>query len=274
MSSQTGREWKMPAIVEEMNGEKHREEQKRSTEEQHIIHKENLAVMHYSGLLVDVRLADEGMNFLWDSINNTPKNDARPDLVANNSGAKYIHDMDNTFYKNVLAHWSEYLFYKNWNNYYDTHIAKKVPVQEFVLKELWVNHQKQHEFNPPHNHRGTFSFVIFMKIPYHWKEQHALPISEYSNNPCASDFQFILPTGGDHGLNTINIHLSSDDEGRMLFFPSRITHQVFPFYNCEEERITISGNIMIKNSGDYQTGPDSTPDDISPLRFNVDANEY
>jgi len=29
----------------------------------------------------------------------------------------------------------------------------------------------------------------------------------------------------------------------MLFFPAEMMHQVYPFYNCEEERITISGNI-------------------------------
>ena len=29
----------------------------------------------------------------------------------------------------------------------------------------------------------------------------------------------------------------------MLFFPAWLKHQVYPFYECEEERITISGNI-------------------------------
>ena len=37
--------------------------------------------------------------------------------------------------------------------------------------------------------------------------------------------------------------LSSEDEGRMLFFPASLQHQVYPFYGTEEERITISGNI-------------------------------
>ena len=40
------------------------------------------------------------------------------------------------------------------------------------------------------------------------------------------------------------IPLSLEDEGRMLFFPAWLQHQVFPFYECEEERITISGNII------------------------------
>ena len=35
-------------------------------------------------------------------------------------------------------------------------------------------------------------------------------------------------------------------EGTMLFFPSILNHEVFPFYNCEEDRISVSGNILPK----------------------------
>ena len=34
----------------------------------------------------------------------------------------------------------------------------------------------------------------------------------------------------------------------MLFFPSNLHHQVYPFYGTEEERITISGNIDFKHT--------------------------
>ena len=107
---------------------------------------------------------------------------------------------------------------------------------------LWVNYQRQYEFNPIHDHSGLYSFVIFMKIPTHWKEQIALPISVNSNAPLASHFQFIL--GKENGeVMTFPIALSPEDEGRMLFFPAWLRHMVYPFYECEEERITISGNI-------------------------------
>ena len=32
-------------------------------------------------------------------------------------------------------------------------------------------------------------------------------------------------------------------EGKMVFFPSALNHQVFPFYESDEERVSISGNI-------------------------------
>ena len=46
-------------------------------------------------------------------------------------------------------------------------------------------------------------------------------------------------------LNT-DYKLGKKHEGTMLLFPSRLNHEVHPFYNCEEERISISGNILLK----------------------------
>ena len=41
-------------------------------------------------------------------------------------------------------------------------------------------------------------------------------------------------------------------EGIILFFPSELSHQVFPFYNCDEDRVSISGNLVL-NSKKYQS---------------------
>ena len=37
--------------------------------------------------------------------------------------------------------------------------------------------------------------------------------------------------------------MSSEWENSMLFFPAELRHQVYPFYNCDEPRITIAGNV-------------------------------
>jgi Rps23 Pro-64 3,4-dihydroxylase Tpa1-like proline 4-hydroxylase len=39
--------------------------------------------------------------------------------------------------------------------------------------------------------------------------------------------------------------MNPEVEGTMLFFPSKMMHQVHPFYNCDEDRISISGNILL-----------------------------
>ena len=114
---------------------------------------------------------------------------------------------------------------------------------ELKLESLWVNYQKQYEFNPLHNHFGLISFVIWMKIPTDWKEQHELPFAKNSNGPLASDFQFTYTDILGH-VQDYPIPMDSEKEGVILLFPSRLRHQVYPFYNCDKERISISGNII------------------------------
>ena len=203
---------------------------------------------------LDARITEEAMNHLWNMIN---QQDLRPTFGSiqqrnasfggPNNKVYYIEDKNDWFYENVLKECAERLHYKDWNNYYNVNIGQIVPPAEFVLKEMWVNHQKQHEYLPPHNHLGLFSFVVFMKIPTHWKEQHALPWLKDVSKPCVSDFQFLLGQGMGP-VQDINISLCPEDEGRILFFPAWLMHQVFPFYECEEERITISGNIVPANT--------------------------
>ena len=215
---------------------------------------------------LDTFLSEDAMKHLWECIDNSiqpPDEDGRKyreekededfnisnALVGNitnrKSNRKSLQDKNNLFYDNVLRGCTETLYFKEWNNYYNVHISKVIPPPEFELMRLWSNHQKQREFFPPHIHDGLYSFIVFMKIPTNWKEQHELPISTNSNLPAASDLQFMI--GGERGeVGTKSFPLSSEDEGRMLIFPSWLIHQVLPFYGTEEERITISGNIIYR----------------------------
>ena len=42
---------------------------------------------------------------------------------------------------------------------------------KYLVKALWVNFQRQHEFNPPHDHSDELSFVAYLKIPKEIKEE-------------------------------------------------------------------------------------------------------
>ena len=196
-------------------------------------------------LWIDTRLKQEEMDFLWDAISKENKEDHSKKLAGNISRSETLIDKDNWFYESVLKKLTERIFYRNWGNYCRYRLEKEESPPEFEMNAFWVNYQKQHEFNPVHNHSGLFSFVVFMRIPTHWKDQHDLPFSANSNAPLASDFLFSwTKKGSDHCENTY-FSLSPEDEGRMLFFPAFLQHQVYPFYECEEERITISGNIIL-----------------------------
>ena len=49
-------------------------------------------------------------------------------------------------------------------------------------------------------------------------------------------------------ITTYKYQLSEESNGTILFFPSKLMHGVYPFYNCDDERISVSGNIAIKTN--------------------------
>ena len=192
----------------------------------------------------EARLNKEEMDFLWQAISNSSDSyDMNKKLAGNISKSKSIPDKNDWFFNSAILPLVKKDFYGKWDNYFKYHIEKSEPLPKFSMHSFWVNFQKQTEFNPIHDHTGLYSFVVFMKIPTHWKEQHELPICTHSSVPVASNFQFVFTKDQCPGFLTYNIRLSPEDEGRMLFFPADLHHQVYPFYGTEEERITISGNI-------------------------------
>tara|TARA_R110002110_G_scaffold407810_1_gene628961 strand:- start:638 stop:952 length:315 start_codon:yes stop_codon:yes gene_type:complete len=102
---------------------------------------------------------------------------------------------------------------------------------------------KKHEFNPPHDHTGVLSFIIFVKIPYNLKEEeNQFPITNLQHT---SKLGF-LNTLSDGSINLKVINVDKSYEGKMLMFPSAQMHEVFPFYTSDDYRITVSGNLRIK----------------------------
>ena len=97
---------------------------------------------------------------LNDAISEKNKENHSDHLAGNISKSELIEDKDNWFFESSLKKLIEK--------------KEKSQIEKLKLEPFWVNYQKQNEFNPLHNHSGLYSFVVFMKIPTHWKEQHAL----------------------------------------------------------------------------------------------------
>jgi len=117
---------------------------------------------------------------------------------------------------------------------------------EYALTALWCNFQRQYEFNPPHDHGGVYSFVIWMQIPTSYAEQRKLPVCAESNaDNHISNFAFSY-TNTLGKVSTFAYNMEKEAEGYMVMFPSQMLHQVFPFYENDGERISISGNINIE----------------------------
>jgi len=113
------------------------------------------------------------------------------------------------------------------------------------LTRLWVNFQKKHEFNPIHSHDGVFSFIIFLQVPYTREEQKNISPGRKGRFECAGFVEFIH-SGLLGNIETVKYPVDKTWEQRMLIFPAKLTHCVYPFYGTDEYRITMSGNIRFR----------------------------
>lgn len=201
--------------------------------------------------LFSTKLPKNITNKLWEYIEKAKENpeNNNSSLAGNISTSLYLNDEDDFLMKNLLDPViKNYLdptkVGLKWNSgiRVNSHAHKN-----YVLNGLWVNFQKQTEFNPLHNHSGVLSFVIWLKIPTNWAEQHDLPISKNSNTPSASDFQLVY-TDILGCVATYNVMMGKNIENVILVFPSQLKHLVYPFYNCDQDRISISGNISLDST--------------------------
>ena len=84
-----------------------------------------------------------------------------------------------------------------------------------------------------------------MKIPTYHEEQNSLDNVKDRDKSLNSTFQFqFVNILGE--IMTSTYPMNPESEGMMLFFPARLQHGVHPFYNCDEHRISIAGNVALR----------------------------
>jgi len=119
--------------------------------------------------------------------------------------------------------------------------------RDVTLAPCWVNFQQKHEFQPIHHHAGELSFVIWLQIPYTREEELAANPGRYANKAVSGEFEFTY-TDILGGLTQKQLGVERGWEGRMLLFPARLNHQVYPFFSTDEYRISVSGNFVARPS--------------------------
>jgi len=208
---------------------------------------EVIAVSLPNSGIVEGKIPDNIVKDIWKLIEEakeTPYDNRNNNNLAGNISSSLYLDLKSpitlSFIQNVLKN-----FIDKYVEAYGLSPEQKEKEHQLDLTTFWVNFQKQTEFNPIHQHNGLYSFVIWMQIPTSFKEQSQLPISANSNsNFCISNFGF--------AYNDIlgklchqHYEMEKEMEGYMLLFPASLQHQVYPFYNNDGERISVSGNITI-----------------------------
>ena len=108
--------------------------------------------------------------------------------------------------------------------------------QKYELDALWANFQRPGDFNPPHDHGGTLSWVIFLKMPKELIEKN----KRYKGRSAGpGGLTFIY---GEGPRSYISHHSFVPEEGDMFIFPATLKHWVFPF-KSDCVRISVSGNV-------------------------------
>tara|TARA_R100001443_G_C3306065_1_gene166531 strand:+ start:135 stop:779 length:645 start_codon:yes stop_codon:yes gene_type:complete len=190
---------------------------------------------------LEYTLNQEEIDFLWRMIEDK-KGSWKSHLIGHVSGSYALEDDNNWFFETVCLPLI--------NRYIDEfkNMGKQTPITGYApyhLDQWWVNFQQQTEFNPVHTHSGVYSFVIWMKIPTTHAEQNENPIAKDSNHggtPRISTFEFVY-TDILGSISNYTYVLNEDDPVKMLIFPSKLPHLVYPYYDCADDRITIAGNI-------------------------------
>ena len=106
----------------------------------------------------------------------------------------------------------------------------------FVCDAPWYNLQKKYEFVPNHTHDGVLSYSAWIKIPYNL-------LDETVDGQYASCFEFTYVGATGTVLSEL-IKVDKSFEGKIMMFPSSLTHCVYPFYTSDSTRVSVSGNIL------------------------------
>ena len=198
---------------------------------------------------VQAKLDKIHIDYLWKIIEEGKQNKLsfKSELAGHLSNSFEVEDTNHWFFNNVL-HELISAFYDSNGGAHPKNSVESSFRSNFVvrLEKFWVNYQYKHEFNPPHNHSGLYAFVVWMKIPYSSKEQKKLKFLDGIKDvdKKAGDFEFVYTNLlGD--ISNYRYPMSPELEGTIILFPAQFMHCVYPFYDCDEPRISLSGNLMI-----------------------------
>jgi hypothetical protein len=146
-------------------------------------------------------------------------------------------------------------------DYIEKIVAPRVPDVKFDsnLRNLWVNYQKNGEYNPHHNHPGHISFVIYLQIPEELKTEKNITFSNqpgsitflHGDTPKIYGLRENIEYDIDNSILPINKFNYLPVTGEMFVFPSYLNHFVDAFETNDVERISLAGNTEL--IGKYKT---------------------
>ena len=117
-------------------------------------------------------------------------------------------------------------------------LSRGKKISKFNLIASWVVRQFQNEYNPLHLHGGHVSGVGYLKVPKNLGETFQ---KEKVNNHNGK----IILVHGVQMFNSSSMFTLEQKVGDFYFFPNYLMHTVYPFYDSDEERRSVSFNAVI-----------------------------
>ena len=155
----------------------------------------------------------------------------------------YYDHVDDWFFTRMHPYITAYLEaidkYKGSTLYSNT--PNPADITKWELVKLWINFQQAKEYNPPHDHGGHLSFVIYLQVPDEITEENERNRDLHRNEGpgmISFDYGLMMPF-------SISRHSRLPSVGDLYIFPAWLTHHVHSF-DAEVERISVSGNIEFR----------------------------
>ena len=109
------------------------------------------------------------------------------------------------------------------------------------ISQSWIVSQYKGEYNPWHQHSGHLSSVIYLKLPKGMREFFDKESKDHY--PIGGSIQFMFGEKQTLRSDTLTFR---PEVGKMLIFPSWLTHSVYPF-DANGERRSMSFNAYYVN---------------------------
>ena len=110
---------------------------------------------------------------------------------------------------------------------------------KYKLTSLWINYMKAGEFNPPHEHGGDLSFVLYPHVPRTLITE-CKAFDGTQRGPGGVSWLY-----GKGNRLCIDVAHHRPQTGDLFMFPADLQHWVFPF-KSKVERPSLSGNILFE----------------------------
>jgi len=102
---------------------------------------------------------------------------------------------------------------------------------------VWCVSQWGGDFNPLHIHSGDLSGVLYLKVPEGLEEEY----KNEDHHPSVGDIEFITGMPQAFSRNSVKV---SPKVGDLYVFPAWLHHTAYPFRTKNQERRSISFNII------------------------------